>query len=276
MSVVVPENINEGDTFQVQIPVTPAVTVAPGGAVMNPLTTQIAGPFSDDTLANLSAVQVEQVFDFMEAFTGCERKNRYDVRVHSGVDNDDSVGPVILNIEEQSDTCERLCCKKQRRCVLLVREGDTKSGMNNDVLLQFHKSFGMPQCCCWRPKMQVFDGQATKISDIDDPFACCQMDQKIYSPDGTQMYGASGSLCQIGICFPCCGAVEFDLTDANNEPSEGRVAKVFGGCAELMAGVNKFRIRFPNGATPEQKKALLGMTMFIDYNYFERDGKNNQ
>ena len=73
----------------------------------------------------------------------------------------------------------------------------------------------------------------------------------------------------------CAGSVEFDLTDSNGEPAGGRVAKIFGGCSEMMTGMNKFRIAFPAGATPEQKKALLGCTMFIDYNYFEREKNQN-
>ena len=37
-----------------------------------------------------------------------------------------------------------------------------------------------------------------------------------------------------------------------------------------MAKVNKFRITFPAGSTPIQKMALMGCTMLIDFEYFEK------
>jgi hypothetical protein len=37
-----------------------------------------------------------------------------------------------------------------------------------------------------------------------------------------------------------------------------------------MAKVNKFRVVFPAGATPTQKMVLLGTTLLIDFEYFER------
>jgi hypothetical protein len=166
-------------------------------------------PYSNDTIAQLSGLHIEQNWDFFEMLSGCEKKNKYSVYSHSGQQDDDNTGALMMNIEEDSDCMERMCCKNQRACVLLVREGPaaTKGGMGEgDVVMQFHKSFGMPQCCCMRPEMQIFDGQANKIGAIEDPFACCQMDQKIYAPDGEQIYGATGSLCQAGIYFPCCGA----------------------------------------------------------------------
>ena len=116
----------------------------------------------------------------------------------------------------------------------------------------------------------AFTNDGTKIGHIDNPWRCCKMDQKIYDVDGQQIFGAEGSICQAGVFFPCCGAVEFYLTDAGGQPSDGKISKVFGGCSEIMAGMNKFRIQYPNGATPSQKMILLANTMLIDFEYFEK------
>ena len=96
------------------------------------------------------------------------------------------------------------------------------------------------------------------------------MDQRIFGPDGQQIYGAAGSVCQTGVFCPCLAPVEFALTDTNGQPTDGGIAKIFGGCAEIIAKVNKFRVTFPAGADPKQKMALIGCTMLIDFEYFEK------
>ena len=120
------------------------------------------------------------------------------------------------------------------------------------------------------------------------------MDQRIYGVDGRQIYGAAGSVCQMGIFCPCLGTVEFDITGTNGQLTDGRISKIFGGCGEIMAGANNFRVRFPTGANPVEKMALIGAlsfpevcgfalrwpnracgcgsgcTMLIDFEYFEK------
>jgi hypothetical protein len=46
--------------------------------------------------------------------------------------------------------------------------------------------------------------------------------------------------------------------------------QVFNGCAEMAAKVNKFHVTFPVGATAQEKMVLLGTTMLIDFEYFEK------
>ena len=120
------------------------------------------------------------------------------------------------------------------------------------------------------------------------------MDQRIYGVDGRQIYGAAGSVCQMGIFCPCLGTVEFDIAGTNGQLTDGRISKIFGGCGEIMAGANNFRVRFPTGASPVEKMALIGAlsfpevcgfalrwpnracgcgsgcTMLIDFEYFEK------
>ena len=69
-------------------------------------------------------------------------------------------------------------------------------------VLQIHKSFGIPSLCCMRPEVMVFDADGGKIGSIEDPYACCVMNQKIFDIDGNQIYGVSGSVCQKGVMPP--------------------------------------------------------------------------
>ena len=136
--------------------------------------------------------------------------------------------------------------------------------------MQVHKSFGTTSLCCWRPGVQIFTGDGEKIGHVEDPWRCCLMDQRIYDAAGLQIYGAAGSICQPAVFCPCLGNVEFEVTGPGGEPTSAHISKLFGGCAEVMAKVNKFRVVFPAGATPTQKMVLLGTTLLIDFEYFER------
>ena len=172
----------------------------------------------------------------------------------------DVPGPFVMYIHEgEGDGCERVCCKQNRHLVLLIHEGTDQSA---DVIMQIHKSFGLAGLCCCRPSVQIFDGQANKIGHVDDPFHWCVMDQRIYGVDGRQIYGAAGSVCQMGIFCPCLGTVEFDIAGTNGQLTDGRISKIFGGCGEIMAGANNFRVRFPTGASPGEKMALIGALSF--------------
>mgnify|MGYP003335626999 CR=1 FL=1 len=232
LSITVPPGVEPGTMFQVQVPIMPQ---APG-PVINPMNAPESA-FDGSVLAQMGGMHINQVVDVAEMVTGCERKNRY--TCHSWSPGTPDEGPQVMFINEDGDGCERVCCKQQRHCKLLVHEGHDKSG---NVIMQIHKSFGLTGLCCCRPEVMIFDGLGKKIGNVEDPFKCCTMDQRVFGPDGQQVYGAAGTVCQQGVFCPCCASVEFQLTDSNGHPTDGMVEKIFGGCAEVMAKVNKFRI----------------------------------
>lgn len=92
--------------------------------------------------------------------------------------------------------------------------------------MQIHKCFGVTGCCFYRPEVILYDGLGNFVGKVEDPFKCCTMDQVIMDSDGTQIYGAAGTICQPGICCPCCGDVDFEITDAAGQPTTGKIAKV--------------------------------------------------
>ena len=49
--------------------------------------------------------------------------------------------------------------------------------------------------------------------------------RRIYGVDGQQIYGAAGSVCQAGVFCPCLGAVEFDITDPQGNPTQAHISK---------------------------------------------------
>ena len=284
ITVTVPPGVCSGQMFQVQVPtaqpqqqpMAQAVAMpAPGQAfaqqmqpLLNPMGSMPMIGGGGNILDMCPGIMIKQVVNVVELLTGCEMRNKYTGHIWDP-NNPTAEGQQILYFEEQEGGgCQRICCKQNRDLQLNMYEGHNSSG---NVLMQFYKSFGFAELCCYRPEVLIFDGAGTKIGHIDDPFKCCVMDQRVYDPNGTQIYGVAGSVCQIGICCPCMGDVHFDITDAGGQPVQGaKISKVFAGCAELMAKVNNFTITFPAGATTSQKLALIGTTMLIDFEYFEK------
>jgi len=284
-NVVVPDGVAEGQMFQVAVPVTPAQPVQAtlvNPSVPQPTTGPMLAGFGGDPaaaggsttvgentlLAQMAGMEIKQQVNVAELVTGCEAKNRY--HIHNWDPNNPHVpGPFCMLAREESAGFERICCKQNRHLALYVHEGQ---GEDAAVIMQIHKSFGLAMLPCCRPSVMIFDGQGNKVGSVDDPWHCCVMDQRVYDVNGNQIYGAAGSVCQVGICCPCLGAVEFDITDPVGNPTQAHISKVFNGCAEMMAKVNNFRVTFPQNASAAQKMALLGCTMLIDFEYFEQKG----
>ena len=132
MNIAVPAGVAPGTMFSVQVPVTPAAPVT--ATTANPLAggADSSGPGSDTILPQLNGLEIQQVLHLMEAVSGCETKNSYQVYEWDG--NDDSErGQHAFTITEESDSCEKICCKQQRALMLKVHE--TTGGNNQDVLM---------------------------------------------------------------------------------------------------------------------------------------------
>ena len=99
------------------------------------------------------------------------------------------------------------------------------------------------------------------------------MDQKIKDAAGQFRYGVAGTICQIGLFCPCCGDVNFHVTNGQGE-RVGEIKKMFDGCEELCLGTNKFKVIFPHNVTVEDRSLIFASAMLIDLQYFEVQ-KNN-
>jgi hypothetical protein len=250
----------------VQTPIIPVVQATP---VMAPQQVQM---YRLDAFQGSMAVIVKQEFAVLELF-GVEAKNRY--RVHQSDAHPDarrSDGQQLLYVREQSECAERICCGPNRELTLFAHAGYDQ---NSPVFIQMHKPFhlaGNFPCC--RPVLHISDGANMPLGRVEDPFSCCQMDQKIFDHTNQFRYGVAGTICQLGLCCPCLGDVVFNITNQAGEPV-GEIRKMFDGCGELMLHTNKFKITFPNMLTAEDRALVFSSAMLIDLQYFEVS-KNNQ
>ena len=223
-----------------------------------------------DRFGDADAFIITQEFAAIE-LCGIEAKNRYRA-YQAGADESitsTSGLPNTMYINEESKTFERICCGPNRSLTLIVHKGDSKEGPE---MLRFHKPFHLQGCICCRPSMTISDSAGKQLGRVEDPFVCCAMNQKVFDDQDKLKYNVEGSICQIGLCCPCCGDVKFDVTDAQGG-SPGVIKKLFGGCSELCLGTNKFKVTFPKNATEPDKSLLLGATMLVDLQYFEAKEK---
>jgi hypothetical protein len=212
-------------------------------------------------------ILVKQVWEVLECCS-IEAKNRYRI---SPADNKDDV---FLYIDEDSGCCERICCSKRRSLTLKVHRGDSKSG---EVVQSMYKPFACGgNCCCLRPKFDVWAGERDTnfIGHVDDPCALCVMNQQINDAKGNSMFTTTGSICQLGMCCPCCSGVNFEVKKGDQEIAH--IEKMPLTCGECFKKTNRFEVDFKDISDAWEKRMVLASAMLLDLEYFEENKNNNK
>lgn len=190
---------------------------------------------------------------------GCEAKNRY-------LSKDEK-----FFIDEQSDCCQRCFASTNRELTLFGHSGNNSEG---PVSLRMYKPYHIQGCCFCRPSMQVDMADGTKIGTIEDPWKCCTMDQQVLDKDGGTKFTVAGSICQCGMCCPCCADVKFEVADKSGSVVGG-ITKPALSCGEMCVSTNRFVVDFPKQCSMEDKHLLVGSAMLLDLQYFEKN-KNDK
>jgi hypothetical protein len=221
-------------------------------------------------------VTIKQRFDLMEVIGGCEAKNRY--QVYQGESTD---GQPQLFLGEQSECLQRICCAQQRELRLMIHDGPDRA---SPQVAEFHKPCHCKAFPCnipIRPTLYVMDMQGGKIGRVHDPFVCgncicCTLDQHVFDAEERMKYKILGSVCQAGICCPCCCDISFDIHDhheGKNGAVTGKITKKALSLFEMCAKTNRFQIDFPPDAGTFEKILLTGSAFLLDIEYFEQKDK---
>lgn len=177
------------------------------------------------------------------------------------------MGSPSIFVHEQSDCFERQWCGPQRSLTLMARLGQDKQA---PLLLSMYKPCHChANLCCLRPTMTISDGAGRPVGRIDDPFACCLVNQHVLNSQGEERFYVRGSCCQLGLYWACCD-VSFDVESAASG-AKGRIQKIFDGFGEIFLNTNRFKIDYPPDATEEDKALLFASAMLLDLQYFEKN-----
>jgi hypothetical protein len=221
---------------------------------------QAMGMAGGDIFGGATSLFIKQEMAAVE-LCGIEAKQRYRI----SVPDNGKEGSVFLYITEESECCERICCGPNRALTLQVHQGPSKEG---PIIQTMHKPFACVGCCFLRPSFDVKDQAGTAIGHIDDPFRCCVMDQQVQDAKGQLLFTTSGTVCQAGMCCPCCSDVNFDIQ--KNGTNTAGIEKKALDCEDICLKTNRFIVNFDKITDPTEKRMLLSAAMLLDLEYFEQ------
>ncbi|KAL4228869.1 Plscr4p [Mactra antiquata] len=210
-------------------------------------------------LQTLNEVLIHQHFDTLEIVTGFERNNKYRLC--------NSAEQQFLYAKEDTDCMTRQCCGNNRPFTMNITDN------NWQPMVQLYRPFrcvgSLCWCCCLQ-EMDIMSPPGVTIGTVKQIWTPWSPKYGVFDQQGNQVFTINGECCYCA----CCTDIMFPVSDASTGEEIGRIIKHWGGCRELLGGVNDFRVQFPAEMDIFKKTLLLGATFLIDFVYFERN-KNN-
>jgi len=236
------------------------------------------------TLANISEIIIKQEADILEAVTGCQEPNNY--QVYGRLPNGEKI--YIFKCREFSSCGMRYFCPVNCRefsmKIKLAYEEEQKNTEKKNTddedyensLIDINKNCKIPCLCCVRPDMKVILSENNlKLGTIEQEFSFCDPVFNIYDKDDTALFYIESDCCQCG--FLCrnnfLGKTDeahffiYYYNDRSNPAGDicKKAAK-----STLSIGDN-YSVILPAKATFEEKILLTIAGIMIDYQYFEKN-----
>ena len=248
-------------------------------------------PDALNELINAKEVIIEQKIELMEALTGCETPNRYNVFL---IDKNKQK-KFLFKCKEDSNWFCRNCVPSSNRSFYLKMHHIRSSNKNTDykqTIADFERPFMFTCLCCCRPQMDgYFKGEESSeinsstqkygmkenMGKVIEPFSCGPT-LLIYGTDGKVRWKVYGEYCQCGfwardISVGKCYEVDFWIyendADVSNAKPVGNIHKVFKGLSELVTDSDAFILTFPKKANAIERLMLIGSVIMIDYRFYE-------
>ena len=227
-----------------------------------------------DIMNQFGGLFVQQKIEMLEAFTGFETENKYEVYL-TGPDcvRGATQQPYFI-AKEHSECCERQCCGSARSFNMTIEAPDGQS------VLLLQRPFTCTIWCFNRPRMTIVDANNNKIGTVLSPFECCGDKFTILDHNDNPMLSIHGDCCQWGKCCMCpagpCREITYDITNPETG-STGYIKKVWSGAVkELFTDADSFCLSFPADSTIYQKILLLGAVFLVDFLFFENNDSGNR
>jgi hypothetical protein len=257
--------------------------------------------------ADKDAILVKQTMKgCIQECLGCEAKSEYKVSKmdYQYIDGCRlKEGAMTMQDEmyiiEESNCCLRICFQDGRPFVLKVSTGSEPGG---SPIVEYRKPCGCPvmftirtdngnvdcPCCCMLPEVTSFTPENTELNKSKYVCDMCMYVPKfMYSEGGTDIYKVRPETCCGGCCIVCkCGKGGYQIPFYFWDPASGekvmsrkgednmpQITKVWAGMKkECCSTADNFAVFFPDNCSPERKAGILGMTMLVDFVFFE--GRN--
>ncbi|XP_048744830.1 phospholipid scramblase 1-like isoform X1 [Ostrea edulis] len=248
------------DGFTNLFPVHPAMPGAPGGWMQAPTQVPANCPKGLEYLAQVDQLLVKQKVEALEAFTGFETNNKYEIL--------NSMGQRVFHAVEDTCCCTRNCCGSSRPFDMKI--------LNNQNQEVVHLSRPLRCSSCWFPcclQRVTVEAPPGKVAGyVTQSWSLCKPRIRIENANEETVLRIKGPCCQLNIC----GDIEFDVYAPDEETYVGRVTKQWSGLGkELFTDADNFGISFPLDLDVNVKATLLGAVFLLDFMFFENNTKKD-
>ncbi|XP_021944558.1 phospholipid scramblase 1 isoform X2 [Folsomia candida] len=206
-------------------------------------------------LAQLDRLYVKQKVELLEAFLGCETKNKYKIK--------DSQGRDLYTAKEDTDCCTRNCCGSFRPFDLKIKD------LNDREIIHLNRPLACDSCWCpcWLQSLEVFSPPGQLAGTVEQQWSIFTPTFVIKNADGEVVLRIEGPMCT----FSLCGEVEFKVLSRDGGTEVGKISKRWSGLArEAFTDADNFGINFPMDLDVRMKAVMLGACFLIDFMFFEK------
>ena len=236
-------------------------------------------------LKKCKSIIVQQKFDILEVLTGCENANKYHVYSTGNLNEKN----YLFKCSEISNCFCRNCCSSSSKKFNILFQYPSKYNNKKKTLALFSKEFHCNLLCgCQKNEMiggliKNKNESYKKIGKISEksngcnlnPYFVIQNDKDIIKYKITTEYYQTGFFCR-GNSLGKCYEVDFLICDKKENINKknikpiGIIHKYYQGLSELVGDADAYLINFPKNASAFEKLLIIGGTIMIDYNFFEK------
>ncbi|KAM4772722.1 phospholipid scramblase 2-like [Rhinophrynus dorsalis] len=237
--------------------------MGPGGPTAAWMPTPAPNPNCPPGLEYLTQIDqllVHQQVELLEAFTGFETNNKYEIK--------NSLGQRVYFAAEQNDCCNRNCCGSARSFTITIVDN------TGCEIIRLLRPLRCSSCCfpCCLQKLEVQAPPGTTVGYVIQNWHPCL-------PKFTIQNHKEEDLLRIrGPCIPCscCADVNFEIKSLDESSVVGRISKQWSGVAkEYFTDSDNFGVQFPMDLDVKIKAVILGACFLIDFMFFEHSDNKN-
>ncbi|NP_001090508.1 phospholipid scramblase 2 S homeolog [Xenopus laevis] len=211
-------------------------------------------------LSQIDQILVHQQVELLEALTGYETNNKYEIK--------NSLGQRVYFAAEENDCCTRNCCGPGRPFTMTIVDNTGRE------IMKLNRPCRCSSCCfpCCLQKLEVQAPPGTVVGYVKQNWHPCLPKFTI------QDENEQGVLKIKGPCIPCscCTDVNFEVKTMDESSVVGRITKQWTGYVkEAFTDADNFGIQFPMDLDVKVKAVLLGACFLIDFMFFEESEKKN-
>ncbi|XP_078401943.1 phospholipid scramblase 2-like [Cetorhinus maximus] len=207
-------------------------------------------------LTMIDQILVHQVVELVEALTGFETKNKYELK--------NSLGQRVYYAVEDSEFCNRICCGSNRAFVIKILDNI------GHTIMHLVRPLGCGSCCCpcCLHQMEVQAPPGKTIGYVAQEWHPFIPKFSIQNEKHETVLKVKGPC----LAFSCLGDVNFDVVSLDETSIVGKISKQWTGLIrEYLTDIDNFGIQFPMDLDVKIKAVLLGACLLVDFMYFEQN-----